>query len=68
MDLGELYNFLFQTVPGIGVLIGIGLVLSIIASAIMEHRTRKRFKNHEATEDDWSFFDDDDEEEDEDSK
>lgn len=60
MDLGEIYHFLFETIPGIGVLIGLGLVLSIIASVIMERRTRKRFSNHEATEDDWSFFDDDD--------
>lgn len=67
MDLGELYHFLFETIPGIGVLIGVGLVLSIIASVIMERRTRKRFANHEPTEDDWSFFDDD-EDEDDDSK
>ncbi|MEQ3361363.1 DUF6724 family protein [Raoultibacter massiliensis] len=68
MDLGELYHFLFETVPGIGVLVLAGLVLSIIASVIMERRTRKRFTNHEPTEDDWSFFDDDDEDEDEESK
>ena len=68
MDLGELYHFLFETVPGIGVLVLAGLVLSIIASVIMERRTRKRFTNHEPTEDDWSFFADDDEDEDEESK
>lgn len=69
MDLGELYHFLFETVPGIGVLVLIGLVLSVIASVIMERRTRKRFMNHEPNEDDWSFFDDDeDEDEDEESK
>lgn len=45
MDLGELYHFLFETIPGIGVLIGVGLVLSILASVIMERRTRKRFAN-----------------------
>lgn len=67
MDLGELYHFLFETIPGIGVLIGVGLVLSILASVIMERRTRKRFANHEPVEDDWSFFDDE-EDEDEDSK
>lgn len=67
MDLGELYHFLFETIPGIGVLIGVGLVLSILASVIMERRTRKRFANHEPAEDDWSFFDDEDDE-DEDSK
>ncbi|MEG0324128.1 MAG: DUF6724 family protein [Raoultibacter sp.] len=65
MDFGELYHFLFETIPGIGMLVGIGLVLSIIASVIMERRTRKRFSNHEAGEDDWSFFDDDDEDADE---
>ena len=48
-------------------LIGVGLVLSILASVIMERRTRKRFANHEPAEDDWSFFDDE-EDEDEDSK
>ncbi len=59
MDFGELYNFLFNTFEGVGCLIGIGLVLSLIACVIMERRTRKRFANREASEDDWSFFDDD---------
>ena len=63
MDFGEVYHFLFETIPGIGCLIGIGLVVSIIACIIMERRTRKRFANHEAGEDVWSFFDDDDEDE-----
>ncbi|MCI2240971.1 DUF6724 family protein [Adlercreutzia faecimuris] len=63
MDMGEIYHFLFETMPGIGCLIGAGLVLSVIACVIMERRTRKQFKNHEKTEDDWSLFDDDDEEE-----
>ena len=63
MDMGEIYHFLFETMPGIGCLIGAGLVLSVIACVIMERRTRKQFKNHEKTEDDWSLFDDDDEDE-----
>ena len=63
MDIDEIYHFLFETMPGIGCLVGAGLVLSIIACVIMERRTRKQFKNHEKTEDDWSLFDDDDEEE-----
>ncbi len=63
MDMGEIYHFLFETMPGIGCLVGAGLVLSVIACVIMERRTRKQFKNHEKTEDDWSLFDDDDEEE-----
>ena len=63
MDIDEIYHFLFETMPGIGCLVGAGLVLSVIACVIMERRTRKQFKNHEKNEDDWSLFDDDDEEE-----
>ena len=63
MDFGQLYHFLFETFEGIGCLIAIGLVISIIACIIMERRTRKRFVSREADEDDWSFFDDDDDEE-----
>ena len=65
MDFEALYHFLFESFAGIGVLIGAGLVLSIIACIIMERRTRKVYKNHEKTADDWSLFDDDDEEEEE---
>ncbi|MDO4290253.1 MAG: hypothetical protein Q4C41_03370 [Eggerthellaceae bacterium] len=63
MDIGEIYHFLFETVPGIGVLIGAGIVLSILVCIILERKTRKQFKNHAKSEDDWSLFDDDDEEE-----
>ena len=63
MDIDEIYHFLFETMPGIGCLVGAGLVLSVIACIIMERRTRKQFKNHEKTEYDWSLFDDEDEEE-----
>lgn len=62
MDIGAVVYFLFNTIPGIGCLVGAGLVISLIASVIMERRTRKKFANREAEEDDWSFFDDDDEE------
>ena len=65
MDFEALYHFLFESFAGIGVLIGAGLVLSIIACIIIERRTRKVYKNHEKTADDWSLFDDDDEEEEE---
>ena len=63
MDFEALYHFLFESFAGIGVLIGAGLVISVIACVIMERRTRKVYKNHEKTADDWSLFDDDDEEE-----
>lgn len=63
MDINELYHFLFETVPGMGILVGAGIVLSILACIILERKTRKQFKNHAKTEDDWSLFDDDNEEE-----
>ncbi len=59
VNFEELYHFLFETMPGIGVLVGIGLLASIIVCVILERKTRKQFKNHEKTEDDWSLFDDD---------
>ena len=49
MDFGQLYHFLFETFEGIGCLIAIGLVISIIACIIMERRTRKRFVSREPT-------------------
>ena len=66
MNFEELYHFLFETMPGIGILVGGGLVISIIVCLILERKTRKQYKNHEKTEDeydDWSLFDDDDEDE-----
>ncbi len=63
MDAAQLYHFLFETYEGIGVLIGAGLVLSLIASVIMERRTRKTFVDREPSKDDWSLFDDDEDEE-----
>ena len=63
VNFEEIYHFLFETMPGIGVLVGIGLLASIIVCVILERKTRKQYKNHEKTEDDWSLFDDDDEDE-----
>ena len=62
MDFAALYDFLFNTYAGIGCLIGLGLIISLIACVIMERRTRKIFASREADEDDWSFFDDDEDE------
>ncbi len=64
MDFNEIYHFLFETYAGVGVLVGAGIVLSLIVSVIFEIRTRKRYRNHEAApqEDEWSIFADDVEE------
>ena len=56
MNIEELYHFLFETMPGIGILVGGGLEISIIVCIILELKTRKQ------TEDDWSLFDDDEDE------
>lgn len=63
MDLQAAYHFLFETYQGMGILFLAAIVICLIACVIMERRTRKRFKNHEATEDDWDFFDEDEDDE-----
>ena len=45
MNFEELYHFLFETMPGIGILVGGGLVISIIVCLILERKTRKQYKN-----------------------
>lgn len=55
----DLYHFLFETYAGIGILIGAGIIISLILCVIFEVKTRKLYHNHEPQEDDeWSFFDD----------
>lgn len=56
MDIAELYHFLFETYAGIGVLVGAGIVLSILVCIIFEFRTRKLYRNHEPNDDEWSLF------------
>ena len=60
MDFATIYHFLFDTYAGIGIMIGVGIVISIIGCVIMEYRTRKTFVDRGPADDDWSFFDDDD--------
>lgn len=66
MDLQQfqqLYSFLFESFGGIAVLVGGGLILSLILAFVMEKKTRRVYKNHEKNPDDWSFFGDDEDEE-----
>ena len=63
MDFGSLYHFFFETFAGIGLLIGGGLVISVIACLIMEWKTRRTFKDRgtaDDEDDDFTFFDDED--------
>lgn len=61
VDFDSIYHFLFETFYGVGCLVGIGLLISLLACVILEKKTRAIYKNHEKSEDDWSLFDDDDE-------
>lgn len=60
MEIQELYHLLFETYAGIGILVGAGIVLSLIACVIFEFRTRKIYKNHvpDPEDDEWSLLDD----------
>lgn len=62
MDFVELYHFLFETYAGIGILVGAGIIISILLCVIFEFRTKRVYKNHEPAEDEWSLFYDDVEE------
>ena len=57
MDINDIYHFLFETYGGIAVLVGAGLVISIIVSALLEVRTKRMFKDHELDPvDEWSLI------------
>lgn len=60
MDIEQIYHFLFDTIPGIGVLVGAGIVISLILCVVFELRTRKRFRNHEEADeiDEWELLED----------
>jgi hypothetical protein len=54
----DFFTWLFQTRTGVLVLLGSGIVLFFVISAVLEVRTRARYKNHEKSPDDWDLFDD----------
>lgn len=68
MDFEQIYHFIFETYAGMGILIGATLIICVIVAAVLEIRTRSRYKDRgERTEtDEWSLFDDDDNDDDND--
>ena len=48
--LNEVGKFLFETFPGIAILIGGCLLVTLIIAVILEFKTRDKFKNHEIEE------------------
>ena len=63
VDINQIYHFFFETFYGVGCLVGLGLLISLIACIVLERKTRAIYKNHEKSEDEWSLFDDDDDDE-----
>ncbi len=57
MDFDAIYHFLFESFAGIGILIGVALVASLIYAIIAEHKTRRVYKDRGERTD--GFFDDD---------
>lgn len=56
MDFAALYHFLFETMPGIGCLVLVFLIASVLVAAILERRTLATFKDRGNVEDDgWKF-------------
>lgn len=60
MDFYKIYHFLFETYAGIGCLIGIFLVASVIVAVITEKRTKRIFRDRGSQPNDsWDFDDED---------
>ena len=68
MDFTQIYHFIFETYAGIGILIGAGLIISLILAVVLERRTRKIYKDVPKPEGSWSFFDDDEDDESDDDR
>ncbi|MBP3893662.1 MAG: hypothetical protein J6D34_06430 [Atopobiaceae bacterium] len=61
MDMiGGFFSWLFQTRTGVIALLVGGIVLFFVISAVLEIKTRAKYKNHARSEDDWDLFDDED--------
>ena len=58
MDFNEIYHLLFETYAGIGILVGAGIVISLVVCVLLEIKTRKVYRNHEVDpdHDDWAIF------------
>ena len=64
MDFNEIYHLLFETYTGIGILVGAGIVISLVVCVLLEIKTRKVYRNHELDpeQDEWAIFEDEVEE------
>ena len=58
--IGDILNWLFHTRPGVACLLAASVVIFSVVAFVSEKRGRKRYYNHERSDDDagWSLFDD----------
>lgn len=49
--LSEVGKFLFETIPGVAILIGAFLLITLLIAVVLEVRTKNKFKNHPIEED-----------------
>lgn len=58
---GNFVDWLFGTTTGVIALVLGGILLFLIIAFVFERKTRKIYRNHEKSPDDWDLFDDDSE-------
>ena len=61
-QIGTFFDWLFYKPAGVLCLIVGGIIFFLIVSVVLERKTRKLYKNHEKSPEDWDLFDDDDDE------
>lgn len=59
--IGEFFTWLFGDRTGVICLVLGGIVLCLIIALVMERKTKRRYFNHEKSDDDWDLFGDDEE-------
>ncbi|MBM6675987.1 hypothetical protein H6A07_04415 [Olsenella uli] len=57
--LSDFFTWLFSDKVGVLCLIGGGIVICLLIAILMERKTKRRYFNHEKTDDDWDLFGDD---------
>lgn len=58
----DFFTWLFTDTTGVICLIAGGVVICLVIALLMERTTKKRYFNHEKSENDWDLFGDDEDE------
>lgn len=61
-SFNNIIDWLFNDRIGVFVLLGGGVILTLLIAYLLEKGMRKQFYNHKKSPDDWDLFDSDDEE------